>query len=32
MKYTFLHSLEQGATPFLIDIELGKENLDIPDK
>lgn len=30
MKYTFLHSIEQGVTPFLIDIELGKENLDIP--
>ncbi len=32
MKHTFLHVIEQDATPFLIDIELGKENLDIPRK
>ena len=31
MKHTFLHAIEQGATPFLIDIELGRENLDIPE-
>lgn len=30
MKHTFLHAIKQGVTPFLIDIELGKENLDIP--
>lgn len=30
MKSTFLHALEQGETPFLIDIELGRENLYIP--
>ncbi|HET8581266.1 MAG TPA: hypothetical protein VFL98_02245 [Candidatus Paceibacterota bacterium] len=29
MRYTFLHAIEQGETPFLIDIELGRENLDI---
>lgn len=30
MKNMFLHALENGRTPFLIDIELGKENLEIP--
>ena len=30
MKNSFLHTIERGANPFLIDIELGKENLDIP--
>jgi len=30
LRHTFLHAIEQGETPFLIDIELGKENLDIP--
>lgn len=29
MKHTFLHVIEQGIIPFLIDIELGKENLNI---
>ena len=31
VKNSFLHVLEEGVTPFLIDIELGKENLEIPD-
>lgn len=29
MKNAFLHVLDKGATPFLIDIELGRENLNI---
>ncbi|TAK58460.1 hypothetical protein EPO14_03905 [Patescibacteria group bacterium] len=31
MNHTFLHAIKQGVIPFLIDIELGKENLDIPE-
>jgi hypothetical protein len=32
INYWFLHIMEEGIVPFLLDIELGKENLDIPDK
>ncbi len=31
MNNTFLHAIERGVSPFLIDIELGKENLNIPE-
>jgi hypothetical protein len=31
ITYSFLHIIQEGVTPFLIDIELGKENLEISD-
>jgi hypothetical protein len=31
VESSFLHALEEGVTPFLIDIELGRESLEISD-